>query len=250
MWGFRKNSRGIGEDTCRVPNREDSSGVAVLLSNVSTAYPRSKNPALINVSLEVEYNTLTLITGPNGAGKTTLLELILGFLKPLTGVIRVLGFKMPKDSRKVRMLSGYLMQDFMKSPRETYTVMQVVSMGLAAYKGPLTPLNEKDLEAVRWAIKAVGLEGLEEKPIGILSGGQQQRAFLARVLVRKPKLILLDEPFSSLDPEGRKTISEIIDNVRRKLKSTVIVVSHDISPIIEYADKVVEMKSGRIVGVR
>ncbi len=157
---------------------------------------------------------------------------------------------MPKDSRKVRMLSGYLMQDFMKSPRETYTVMQVVSMGLAAYKGPLTPLNEKDLEAVRWAIKAVGLEGLEEKPIGILSGGQQQRAFLARVLVRKPKLILLDEPFSSLDPEGRKTISEIIDNVRRKLKSTVIVVSHDISPIIEYADKVVEMKSGRIVGVR
>jgi len=226
---------------------EDEYRVAVLLKNVTTAYPRSKDPALKNVSISIKKGSLSLVTGPNGAGKTTLLELILGFLRPLSGTVRVLGLEMPKHARKVRLMSSYLMQDFMKPPTETYTVKQVVSMGLAAFKGPVRPLSEREKELIKRAIKMVGLEGLEEKPIGILSGGQQQRAFLARVIVRQPKLILLDEPFSSLDREGRMEISMLINDIRKHLNSTVIVVSHDISPIIDYVDKVIEMKDGCVV---
>ncbi len=243
-----ENVRGeTGEIPDRTVNGENGDRIAVLLRNVTTAYPRSKDPALKNISISIEYGSLTLVTGPNGAGKTTLLELILGFLRPLKGMVRVLGFDMPKYARKVRLMSSYLMQDFMKPPNETYTVRQVVSMGFAPFKGPIRPLSKRERERVEWAIKIVGLEGLEEKPIGILSGGQQQRAFLARVVVRQPKLILLDEPFSSLDREGRLETSKLINDIRKRLNSTVIVVSHDTSPIINYVDKIVEMENGHVV---
>lgn len=244
-------SETIRRETGEIPGRtisgENEDKVAVLLRNVTTAYPRSKDSALKNISISIEYGSLTLVTGPNGAGKTTLLELILGFLRPIKGIVRVLGFDMPKYARKVRLMSSYLMQDFMKPPNETYTVKQVVSMGLAAFKGPVRPLSKREKERVEWAIETVGLEGLEEKPIGTLSGGQQQRAFLARVIVRRPKLILLDEPFSSLDREGRLETSKLINDIRKHLNSTVIVVSHDISPIINYVDKIIEMENGHVV---
>lgn len=221
--------------------------MTVLLKNVTTAYPRSKDPALRNVSISVETGSLTLVTGPNGAGKTTLLELILGFLRPIKGIVRVLGLEMPKNARKVRLMSSYLMQDFMKPTSEIYTVKQIVSMGLAAYKGPIRPLSEHEKELVEKSIRIVGLEGLEDKPIGILSGGQQQRAFLARVIVRRPKLILLDEPFSSLDREGRLETSRIINEIKNELNTTIIIVSHDTAPIIDYVDKIIGMENGCVV---
>lgn len=227
-----------------------SGRVAVLLRDVTTAYPRSRDPALRDVSISVEYGSLTLVTGPNGAGKTTLLELILGFLRPIRGAVRVLGFDVPKHARRVRLMSSYLMQDYMRGPGETYTVRQVVSMGLAAFKSPLRPLSRCERERVEWSIRVVGLEGLEDRPLGTLSGGQQQRVFLARAIVRQPRLMLLDEPFSSLDREGRLEAAELIDSIRRHLGSTVIVVSHDVSPVASYMDDVIEMRGGRVVGCR
>ena len=143
-----------------------------------------------------------------------------------------------------------LMQDFMRGPNETYTVKQVVSMGLAPYKPPIRSLSDKEKKRVIEAIATVGLLGLEDRPIGTLSGGQQQRVFLARVLVRQPKLILLDEPFSSLDREGRIECSELINKIKTKLNTTIVVVSHDKKPILKYVDKIIEMENGRVARIK
>ena len=242
--------RKMGERTCERVHRDNRDNIAVYLENVTTAYPRCTDPALKEVSLSIEEGSIALVTGPNGAGKTTLLELILGFLRPLVGTVRILGYRIPEHVRKVRLLSSYLMQDFMRGPNETYTVKQVVSMGLAPYKPPIRSLSDKEKKRVIEAIATVGLLGLEDRPIGTLSGGQQQRVFLARVLVRQPKLILLDEPFSSLDREGRIECSELINKIKTKLNTTIVVVSHDKKPILKYVDKIIEMENGRVARIK
>lgn len=248
MFGHQRN----GKKTYYDRDRGHSGGneldkFAVWLKNVYTAYPRSKDAALRDITISIPYKTIILITGPNGSGKTTFLELILGFLKPLTGEIYVLGNKMPRNARKVRLSMSYLPQDFMRESTEPYSVWDVVLMGLAAYGKPFGIISQDDEERIRWAIRVVGLEGLEDRPIGQLSGGQQQRAMLARAIVRKPKLLLLDEPFSSLDPEGREHVSEILKTLREEFGTTILVVSHVIEPLVNYADCVIELREGRVV---
>ncbi len=222
---------------------------AVELVNVTTRYPRSRDPALIDVSFKAPEGSIVLVTGPNGAGKTTLLQVILGFLKPLKGRVRVLGYEVPRHARLVRKFIGYLKQDFMKPKTETFRVKEVVAMGLAPYKGLFQSISEEDEKAIFDALRMVGAEDLVEKPFGILSGGQQQRVMLARVIVRKPKLILLDEPFSSIDREGRAELARIIYDMEKKLGATAVIVSHDVKPLEEYADLIVELRNGRIARV-
>ncbi len=226
-----------------------SRNYTVELENVTTAYPRSKDPALINVTFKAPEETLVLVTGPNGAGKTTLLQVILGFLKPIKGRVRVLGYNIPREARVARRLIGYLKQDFMKPRTESFRVKQVVAMGLAPFKGLFQNLQSSDEVLIKNALKIVGAEDLIEKPFGALSGGQQQRVMLARVIVRRPKLILLDEPFSSIDREGRFELARVINDLRRELKATAIVVSHDMKPLEDYADLTIELRDGRVAGV-
>ncbi len=222
---------------------------AVELINVTTRYPRSHDPALIDVSFKAPEESIVLVTGPNGAGKTTLLQVILGFLKPLKGRVRVLGYDMPGRARVVRKSIGYLKQDFMKPKTETFSVKEVVAMGLAPYKGLFQNISGEDEKAIFNALRMVGAEDLVDKPFGILSGGQQQRVMLARVIVRKPKLILLDEPFSSIDKEGRAELAKIIYNLKKELGATAVIVSHDVKPLEEYADLIIELRNGRIARV-
>ena len=223
-------------------NRE----AAVELQDVTTAYPRSKDPALRSVTLRIPRGALALITGPNGAGKTTLLQVILGFLRPLRGRVFVLGHEIPGEALRVRRAVGYLKQDFMKPPTESFRVKQVVAMGLAPYKRPFENLTREEEERIREALRSVGMEGYEDRPLGTLSGGQQQRVMLARAIVRRPRLLLLDEPFSSVDKEGREEIARLIDRIRRSLGATVVVVSHDLSPIVGYASMLVELQDGMV----
>jgi len=242
--------KGVGK-THRNENRRDSLyseilNHAVFIENVTTAYPSSNDAILKNISLKIPYNTISLITGPNGSGKTTLLELILGFLRPLTGKIYVLGYKMPRNARRVRLNTSYLPQDFMRSPEEPYTVFEVISMALAPYQKPFCKISKQDKRRIMELLEIVGLSDLAHHPIGKLSGGQQQRAMLVRALIRKPKLLLLDEPFSSIDIEGRHEFCELLAKLQNLYKTTIIIVSHIIDPIIEYSDLLIELKDGRV----
>jgi len=237
----------IGEGIDRIYYREDRGKLAIYAKDVSTAYPKSGDAALVNVSLEIPYNTISLITGPNGSGKTTLLELILGFLRPLSGELLVLGYKMPKMVSIVRRNTSYLPQNFMRKSSDYYTVREVIIMGLASYYGPFQKISKKDFEFIEKVLKRLDLWGLADREIGKLSGGQQQRVMMARALARRPKLILLDEPFSCLDKESRVEVSNLINTIRREFSATILIVSHVLDPIIDYADLLIEICDGRVV---
>ena len=221
---------------------------AVELIDVSTYYYGEKRPAITDINLKIPVNTLSLVVGPNGAGKTTLLETILGLLKPRRGRVKVFGYDMAKRAQFVRKMCSYLPQDFMKGSDEPFLVKDVVAMGIASNKD-LGKLGEEDWRMVYEALELVGISELAERPIGKLSGGQQQKAMFARALVRRPKLLLLDEPFSSLDRESRRSISENLLPDLVEDGCTVIMVCHDLTFRPTICDLVVRMESGRIVEV-
>ncbi|RLG97137.1 metal ABC transporter ATP-binding protein [Candidatus Bathyarchaeota archaeon] len=220
----------------------------VKLKNVWVAYSGSDRPAMRNINLTVSLGKLLLITGPNGAGKTTLIETCLGLLKPYRGSAYLFGV----DTRSWRIrysrkMCGFVPQDFMKPPFETYTVRHVIRLGFAPYKSIFESLTEDENRRIQRISELLEIEDLLDRPIGTLSGGQQQRAVIARALARRPKALFLDEPFSSLDREGRKLISSVIREYVDSEGASVIIVSHDVNPIIDYADIVIKMENGRII---
>lgn len=220
---------------------------AVELRNVSTYYFGEKRPAIMDVTLTIPARALTLVVGPNGAGKTTLLETILGILRPKKGTVRVFGYDVPREAEKARRLCSYLPQDFMRSPMEPFTAREVVAMGIASNRD-LGRLTNSDWRQVEDSLRMLGMADLADKPIGRLSGGQQQKVMLARALARKPKLLLLDEPFSALDDKSKESISMLFMELVRS-GCTLIVVSHNPPSILPRCDVVVKMGGGRIVEV-
>jgi len=218
---------------------------AVELLNVSTRYHGEKRPAIKDITLRIPYNTFTLIAGPNGSGKTTLLETILGLLKPSKGAIKMLGYEVPREASKARSLCSYLPQDFMKPASEPFTAREVVAMGLSSRK-PMGWLSEKDWTQVDRVLSLLGMLQYADKPFGKLSGGQQQKIMLARALVRGPKLLLLDEPFSAMDRESRSFIAKTVLPNLLGSGCTVILVSHIFDLELITPNLMVEMREGKI----
>ena len=216
---------------------------AVELENVSTYYYGEKRPAIRDVSLRIPAGALVLITGPNGAGKTTLLETIIGILKARRGRIRVFDHEVPREAAKVRRMTSYVPQDFMKPPAEPFTAREVVAMGLSSMK-PLGRLTESDWNRVDQVLELLGMSEHSEKPFGKLSGGQQQKIMIARALVRDPKLLLLDEPFSAVDRESRQLISRRIFPKLLNRGCTILFVSHHPEPGLLEPDIIVELQEG------
>ncbi|MEM3372165.1 MAG: ATP-binding cassette domain-containing protein [Candidatus Korarchaeum sp.] len=216
---------------------------ALRLEDVWVSYSGSGRPAIREVNLSLSSGESVLITGPNGAGKTTLLETCLGLLKPFRGEAFLFGVN--TKSRRVadvRKLCGYVPQNFMKPPEESYTVRQVISMGLA----PLGSLRTELEARIDDISSLLGIGKLMEEPFGRLSGGQQQRVMIARALVRKPKLLLLDEPFSSMDLEMRSILAEVLRDYSVREDAAIVVVSHDEVPL--NFDRSIRMNCGRVVG--
>ncbi len=216
---------------------------AVELENVSTYYYGEKRPAIRDVSLRIPAGALVLITGPNGAGKTTLLETIIGILKARRGRIRVFDYEVPREAAKVRRMTSYVPQDFMKPPAEPFTAREVVAMGLSSMR-PLGRLTESDWNRVDQVLELLGMSEHSEKPFGKLSGGQQQKIMIARALVRDPKLLLLDEPFSAVDRESRQLISRRIFPRLLNQGCTILFVSHHPEPGLLEPDMIVELREG------
>lgn len=216
----------------------------VMLRDVWVSYSGSGRPALMGVSLSLGLGESVLVTGPNGAGKTTLVETCMGLLKPFKGDAFLLGVN--TRSRRVveaRKLCSYVPQDFTKPPEESYTARQVISMGLA----PFPNATRAELEAgIGEVSRLLGIGEIMEEPFGRLSGGQQQRVIIARALVRKPKLLFLDEPFSSLDLETRSLLAEALVEYASRERATVVVVSHDLNALRGF-DRLMRMECGRVM---
>jgi zinc/manganese transport system ATP-binding protein len=190
---------------------------ALKFRNLTLGYDR--HPAVHHLTGTVAGGALLAVIGPNGAGKSTLLKGIVGALAPLDGAI--------ERAQRRREDIAYLPQIAEIDRTFPITVYDLVAMGLWRRAGLFGGISRRERDDIEKAISAVGLEGFEGRAIGTLSGGQMQRALFARLLLQDAQLILLDEPFASLDA---KTISDLLDLIRRwhGERRTILIVLHDL----------------------
>jgi iron(III) transport system ATP-binding protein len=198
--------------------------------------------ALRGASLEVEEGSLTALLGPSGCGKTTLLRLIAGFETPDEGEIRLRGtvisspaHHLPPEKRRVALV----FQDFALFPH--LNVASNIAFGL--------PKGADKRARVGELLSLVRLEGLEDRMPHELSGGQQQRVALARALASEPDLILMDEPFSNLDPSIREEVRGEVRQLLRSVGITAIIVTHDQEEALSLAGEVAVMMEGEILQI-
>lgn len=185
---------------------------------------------LEDITMSIADNDFLAIIGPNGSGKTTLLKVILGLVKPDTGTVEVFGMP-PAEGRK---LVGYLPQKTSFDPSFPINVFDVVLMG--RYRGLFKRYTDADRKLAEEALAMVGMSGQRDRQIGELSGGQMKRAFIARALVKEPRLLILDEPMASIDPEMQKSFYDMLSELRKSM--AVVLVTHDVGVISVHVDQI------------
>jgi spermidine/putrescine ABC transporter ATP-binding subunit len=215
----------------------DDADIAVQLDGVTKRFGRTT--ALDAVSLLVRRGELMTLLGPSGCGKTTLLNLVAGFLMPASGEIAIDGLRVT-DVPPYRRESGIMFQQYALFPH--MSVAANVGYGLKMRRIAKSEIARR----VDEALALIKLEGLEDRKPRQLSGGQQQRVALARALVIRPKVLLLDEPFSALDRNLRASMQVEIKEIQRKLGVTTIFVTHDQSEALSLSDRIAVLAEGRI----
>jgi len=211
--------------------------IAVQLDRVTKRF--GKTTALDDVSLMVRRGELMTLLGPSGCGKTTLLNLVAGFLMPDSGEIVIDGRRIT-DVPAYRREIGIMFQNYALFPH--MNVAANVGYGLKMRRIAKPEIARRTAEA----LALVKLVGLEDRKPRQLSGGQQQRVALARALVIRPKVLLLDEPFSALDRNLRASMQVELKEIQRKLGVTTIFVTHDQSEALSLSDRIAVMAEGRI----
>lgn len=196
----------------------------------------------INAHFELTINDGEFLTlfGPSGAGKTTLMRMISGLEKPDSGVIEVDGEVWFDSTKKInlppqRRSIGFVFQDYALFP-----TMSVRENLLFAADDPQQRANVDEL------IELVELTQLSDRRPDTLSGGQKQRVALARALVRRPKILLLDEPLSALDPSMRQKLQDELSLIHEQLGVTTLLVSHDIAETVKLSDRLAQVEAGHI----
>ncbi|OPX13479.1 metal ABC transporter ATP-binding protein [Gordonia sp. i37] len=197
-------------------------------------------PVLDDVSVEVAPGEFVGLIGANGAGKTTLLRVLLGVLRPNSGQVH----------RPPRGAIGYLPQKVGVDADTPLRARDIVALGIDGGRLGI-PLRRSRLRPiVDEALEAVGAPRFADKRIGELSGGQQQRVLLAHALIRKPQLLLLDEPLAGLDPGSASDIVDLLDTLRRTTGVSIVMTAHDINLLLPVMDRVVYLAGGTAVDGR
>ncbi len=200
------------------------------IKNLSFAY--NGEAVLEDVNLSIQQKDFVAIIGPNGGGKTTLVKLLLGLLSPLEGTISVDG----KSPQEASPCIGYVPQNVHMNQNFPITVLDVVLMGKLDPKQPLSSRSTANRMDALAALEHMDMTAYADKKIGMLSGGQRQRVLIARALVTKPKLLLLDEPTASIDTKGRDDLYQLLKELNHDI--TVLVVSHDLLVISRYVKSI------------
>lgn len=193
------------------------------------------------LDLDVAPGEFLAVLGPNGSGKTSLLRVLLG-LQPLThGTVQLAGRPARRGSRTV----GYIPQQRALDPTLTLRGRDLVGFGLDGHRWGLGRSSRQRRTRVLEALEEVGATGYADAPVGRLSGGEQQRLRVAQALVGDPEVLLCDEPLLSLDLGNQRVVSELIDARRRAAGTAVLLVTHEINPVLPLVDRVLYLVDGR-----
>ncbi len=192
--------------------------------------------ALTDIGFEVAAGDYLGIVGPNGSGKSTLVRALLGLVPCRRGMVTLFGRPLPRFSDWQRI--GYLPQN-MGPLNQSFpaTVHEVVRLGLLAGRGLPRRISRADRQMTDETLALLGIDHLGRRMIGELSGGQQQRVLLARALVNRPDLLVMDEPTAALDPEIRDRFYELVAALNRQQGVTVLLVTHDTGVIGSHASR-------------
>jgi len=221
---------------------------AVKVKNLWWKYEASRNWVLKEISIEVKQGEFIGIIGPSGAGKTTLCLCIAGIIPnaikgTMRGKVKVFGKDTKTSSLSEIMKSvGIVFQD----PDIQFVTMRVMDEVAFTLENLGVPRDEM-IKKINRALTLVGMKNLKFKNPLELSGGQKQRVAIASMIARQPKIMILDEPTSDLDPQGKQEVYSVLHKLKDKENLTVILVSHDIEELAKYADRIIFIKEGKIV---
>jgi len=213
----------------------DESLPLVSLQNVNLGY--DSTPVVQDVSLAIYPGGLIGLAGPNGSGKTTLFRAILGLLPILSGSL----------SRNCPLSNfGYVPQSAALDSQFPLSASEVVEMGAYGRVRPYQPLPTEEKKRIGEVLDQVGMRYLITKSFFACSGGQKQRILIARALMVKPKIMILDEPLSGVDEESRRSITDLLIKLTREKDIAVFFSSHDLEMVQRVADKIVRVDKGKV----
>ena len=224
----------------------------IRVRDLSKRYP-SGTVALDGVTLEIGAGEFVALIGSSGAGKSTLLRCLNGLVTPTAGLVSVDGRPVTGASRNglrgVRARVGFVFQQFNLLRR--LSVLDNVLVGTLSrvdmWRSLLGRFPGGELERARRTLRRVGLAGLDDRRADTLSGGQQQRVAIARALVQEPRVLLADEPMSSLDPASSRSVMELLQDINREDGLTVIASLHVLDLAVTYGRRIVGLRAGRVV---
>ncbi|MEK6267104.1 MAG: metal ABC transporter ATP-binding protein [Planococcus sp. (in: firmicutes)] len=206
--------------------------VAPLIDIQDISFEYEETKALDHISMKVEEGDFLAILGPNGSGKSTLLKIMLGLIKPSKGKIELFG--VDSKSFKNREWIGYVSQKSNSfNSGFPATVKEVVAGGLVKKTGLFHRMPKKTYEQVVEALEAVSMEAFIDRSISELSGGQQQRIFIARALIAKPKVLILDEPTVGIDHENVQAFYDMLARLNQDKNITMVLVTHDVDTVTD-----------------
>ncbi|GHV59863.1 zinc ABC transporter ATP-binding protein [Bacteroidia bacterium] len=201
--------------------------VLVDIEHISAGYNREI--VVDNVSFQICKQDFWGITGPNGGGKTTLVKVILGLLPSISGTIRF-------ADKNLKNRMGYMPQTNLIDRKFPILVSEVIASGLSSEK-KMTNIQKK--ERIHETIQSMGLETISAKPIGELSGGQLQRTLLARAIINRPELLILDEPNTYIDPVFETYFYDLLREMNRT--TAIVLISHDMDAVASLTKKVLTL---------
>ncbi len=225
------------------PMGAGSGGFAVSIRDLTKVYPGSPRPAVRDLSLDIAAGEVVALVGPSGCGKTTTLKMINRLIEPTSGTIRVLGRDQTElPVHELRRTIGYVIQQIGLFPHRTVAANVGVVPGLLGW--PKARIAERVAELL--ALVGLPADAGSRYP-SELSGGQQQRVGVARALAADPPLLLMDEPYSAVDPLVRARLQDDLLALQAQVGKTIVLVTHDIDEAIKLGDRVAVLAEGGVL---